>query len=286
VYTPKQIATALNAPLANVQATWPPTLTALDWQHINTHAVRAAMAATIAVETGISVNGQNMTFLSVAEEDGPSSGPHAWYAPWYGRGTIQCTLQGNYSTFGPLMDPPLNLIANPDLLLQQVPSAQYAALFFVANHIPALAEAALAEGDTGEELSWRAIRAKVNGGDGYDRIDGGATNGVNAFLDCVHALLAIPEEPDAPLVTTVAVAGALKTEPNHTSPAAIDEQHKPVQLAIGTVIEFCADPGTGKPWSGQTTAGDWAHLRPQKSPAHGWYLRQSLTAPHPATTGA
>jgi hypothetical protein len=262
VYTPEQIAAATGAPLANVQATWPPTLAALDWQHINTHAVRIAIAATIAVETGVTENGKNMTFLPVTELGGPSRS----YAPWYGRGTIQCTFEDNYRSFGPRLQPPLNLIANPDLLLQQTASAQFAALYFVDAGIPAMAEAA----------NWVRVRVAVNGGNGVDTKDGGTTNGLDAFLGYVRALQAIAESPDAPPVTTVAVAGALKTEPNHTSPAAIDAQHQPVRLDVGTVIAFCPDPGTGEPWSGKITAGDWAHLRPRNSPEHGWYLRASL----------
>ncbi len=198
-YTPEQIAAACDAPLANVQRTWPIILAALDWQDCNTHATRVAMAATIAVETGVTENGQNMTFLPVSELDGAAQP----YAPYYGRGVIQCTWESNYAHYGPLLDPPHNLVAEPDLLLQEVPSAQMAALYFQERGIPQLA----AEGN------WEAVRVAVNGG----------LNGYEAFLGYVQALEAIPEPmpapPAVPLRRRAIHACALKRAPNHTSGA-------------------------------------------------------------------
>lgn len=245
MYTAEQIAQATGAPLANVQLSWPNLLAALDWQHCNDHATRIALAATVAVETGVTENGQNMTFLPVRE----LGGEQASYAPWYGRGFIQCTWESNYAAYGPLLHPPLNLLANPDLLLEQVPSAQFAALYFVQRGIPAMAAVA----------HWRAVRYAVNGG----------YNGWSPFIAVVTALQAQPEPPDAPPlkghIWHVVTAGALKTQPNHTSPAAIDPAHKPVHLAVNTAVV-----GLGG------TNHDWLEVSLPDTPIHGWFLRESL----------
>jgi hypothetical protein len=248
---PADIARAVNAPLGNVEQGWPPLLAALDWQGINTHATRVAMAATVSVETGVTEDGKNMTFLPVRE----IGGQFARYAPWYGRGFIQCTWQDNYAHYGPLLDPPQNLLANPDILLQLVPSAQMAALFFKEHNIPALAAAG----------NWTGVRVAINGG----------TNGLAVFLQYVSALQAIPDVT-APPVTKIAISGALKTGPNHTCPGAVGPDHtKPVTPPVGTVVTFCPDPSPGQ-WHGKETTPNWAHIQLTGSPAHGWYLRADL----------
>ena len=247
MYAPEQVAQACGAPLANVQRSWPVLVDALQWQGIDDHATRIALAATVAVETGVTENGQNMTFLPVTELGGAS----ASYAPWYGRGYIQCTWESNYALYGPLLNPPLNLLASPDLLLQPVASAQMAALYFKQRGIPAMANAG----------NWLGVRVAVNGG----------TNGLDVFLGCVNRLLAIPEPPDVPPVTTVVIAGALKTSPSHSSTAAIGPKHTPVQLAVGTVVHFTKDRSTG-----QEVTPLWACIAVDKSPIWGWYPRASL----------
>ena len=241
-YTPEQIATAVNAPLANVQASWPALLSALNWQHINDHATRVALAATVAVETGVTEGGINRTFLPVAELGGAS----AWYAPWYGRGFIQCTLQSNYAEYGPLLSPPLDLLANPDLMLQTQPSAHFAALYFVQRGIPALARAG----------NWIGVREAVNGG----------TNGLQAFLNYVTALENVPGgESIEGDIYHVVTAGALKQQPNHTCPAAIGPDHKPVMTALHqTVI------ATGRQQDG------WIEVTIPGTPIHGWLPQGSI----------
>jgi hypothetical protein len=68
-----------------------------------------------------------------------------------------------------------------------------------------------------------------------------------------------------PLPRAVAIAGALKTEPNDTSRAAIDPRRRPVHLAVGEVVN-----PTGAARSGYT------ELRLPHSPVHGWYPTQYL----------
>jgi N-acetyl-anhydromuramyl-L-alanine amidase AmpD len=69
----------------------------------------------------------------------------------------------------------------------------------------------------------------------------------------------------------VSAPGALKTEPNHTSAAAIDPAHRPVTLRVGDLVM-----PTGHT---QTTAGEaWTEVRlPAPSPVHGWFLTNRLT---------
>jgi hypothetical protein len=66
--------------------------------------------------------------------------------------------------------------------------------------------------------------------------------------------------------------GALKTQPNHTSSAAIDPTHQPVMLKVSDVVV-----PTGNT---QTTAGEgWTEVRlPAPSPVHGWFLTDHLKA--------
>lgn len=251
MYTALQIASAVNAPLDNVRATWPATLNALARHGINTHAVRIAMAATIAVETTVTENGVNMTFLPVVE----LGGQYAWYAPYYGRGTIQCTLESNYRSYGPRLSPPQDLIKNPDALLDQTFSAQFAGLYFMDHNIAAMAEAG----------NWVGVRVAVNGGNGIDKENGGTTNGLNSFLSYVRNLESLTESPDGPPKYRVTVKDcALKSQPTHTSPAAIDPAHLDVHLKLDEFVY-----GTGK------VSGEWMEVRPTSptSVVHGWMLR-------------
>jgi len=64
----------------------------------------------------------------------------------------------------------------------------------------------------------------------------------------------------APLQLTVATPGALKTQPNRTSPAAVDPSRQPVDLAAGQAVT-----PTGNEQDGYT------ELRLPNSPVHGWY---------------
>ncbi len=207
MFTAQQIAQACQAPLENVQATWPAVLTAMKWQGIDDHFTRIGMAATIAVETGITVNGKNMTFLPISEIDGQ----FARYAPWYGRGLIQCTWETNYADYGPRMSPPRDCVANPDIMLETVPSAQFAALYFAGHGIQGMANAD----------NWQGVRAAVNGG----------LNGWDVFYPAVQALLAISEPSDAPPTTTLVVAASLKGHPNHLPGSVAD-------LAAGCTVTF------------------------------------------------
>jgi hypothetical protein len=249
-YTVEQIAQACNAPIANVRTSWPLLLAALDWQHCNDHATRVACAATVCVETGVTVNGVNETFLPISE----LGGPEAWYAPYYGRGYIQLTLRENYAAYGAMLN--LDLVGNPDLALQPDVAAKVLALYFVNRGIPAIAAAG----------NWTGVREAVNGG----------LFGWNTFWTAVKALEAIPEPPDPP-ADPFAVAGtmlgivtksALKTEPSHESAVAIGPDHKPVAALV---------PGTSVITTGHETP-HWVevHLTPPLQMVHGYVLKTAV----------
>lgn len=251
VYTPEQIAGAINAPLTNVQESWPGLLTALTAEGINTRAVRVACAATVSVETGVTEAGQNVTFLAKTVE---LNGPNTSYAPYYGRGYIQLTWRANYQTYGDLLG--VDLVDNPDLACEPAHAARILALYFVRNNVAALAEAG----------NWIGVRVAVNGG----------TFGLALFEQYVANLLAIPEPPD-PLPDPYTVRGhvwhvitrsGLKQAPNHESALAIGPDKKGVMLAPGaTVIS-----------TGAVTP-HWVKVTlPAPSPVWGWLLQDALRA--------
>jgi hypothetical protein len=250
----QDIATALAAqqvPPTNVTANWPIVYQALRAAGIADRATQIAAAATIVVETGVTIDGINRTFTPI-----PELGDEAYFRnelgndwQYHGRGYIQITWSANYAHYGNELS--IDLLHNPDLALQPEVAAKILALYFREHGIPALAAAS----------DWPGVRHAVNGGE----------NGFDVFLTAVKALSGLQDVPDAPPVTKVAVAGALKTTPDHAGPAALDAQRKPVLLTIGTVVRFSPDPHTG-----QQTTPDWAHINLVSSPVHGWYLRAAL----------
>jgi surface antigen len=85
--------------------------------------------------------------------------------------------------------------------------------------------------------------------------------------------------PGVPSETTVTIAGALKTAPNHTSPAAIDAQQNPVMLSIGTAVRVAPDPHTGQQSTPPGIAPAWTHIDVLNGQEHGWFLTESLKQP-------
>jgi hypothetical protein len=250
----QDIATALAAqdvPPTNVAANWPIVYQALRGAGIADRATQIATAATIVVETGVTIDGVNRAFTPI-----PELGDEAYFRnelgndwQYHGRGYVQITWSSNYAHYGSELG--IDLLHNPDLALQPDVAAKILALYFHEHGIPALAAAS----------DWQGVRRAVNGGE----------NGLPVFLAAVTALSGLQNVPDAPPVTKVMVAGALKTAPDHASPVAIDAQRKPVMLTIGTVVRFSPDPHTG-----QQTTPDWAHINLASGPIHGWYPRASL----------
>ena len=258
MFSTQQIAEATGAPLSAVTSTWPALVAALGAYHATDRNVLIAAAATVARETGsfepIPEWGTGAEYEGRADlgNTQPGDGPR-----YKGRGLIQLTGRANYRTYGQELG--VDLEGNPDLALDPAISCRVFALYFSQRGCIASARA----GD------WGAVQTEVNGGwIGYDR-----------YIQVVNALVGTPDgpppAPPAPPVTTVAIAGALKQEPNNTSPAAIGPDHRPVHMAVGQVVTFT--PSTSDPKKGETTTPHYAHVGLPNSPVHGWYLRASLT---------
>ena len=259
MFSLEQIAAATGAPLQNVSTQWPLLIAALAAYNATDRDVLIAAAATVATETG--------SFWPIPEEDGgwgyegradlgntqPGDGPR-----YKGRGLLQLTGRANYRSYGQQLG--VDLEGNPDLALDPSVSARVFALYFSERGCF----------DAARRADWRQVRIAVNGG----------LNGWQTFIGVVGALLATPDgpppPPPAPQVTTVAIAGALKQEPNNTSPAAIGPDHKPVHLAVGQVVTFSHDPDFPHD-PGDITTPHYAHISIPGSPVHGWYLRVNLT---------
>ena len=145
---------------------WPNIVAALAEFGIDSPAMEIAVAATVAVETGI--------FAPIRERHAsPDKHPALWalqnqYWPsgFYGRGFVQLTWRGNYLDAGEGLG--VDLVGNPDLALEPVIAARVLAYFFKSRNIQTPANA----GD------WKKVRRLVNGG----------TNGLETFLKFVTRL--------------------------------------------------------------------------------------------------
>lgn len=178
------IVRVLGAPVANVEASWIWILAALGREGVLCRNVEIAAAATIAVETGITIHGVDQTFLPIHE-----LGNEAYFRKMYwdrpgvrhslgnetpedavkyhGRGFIQITGRDNYDLYGGLIGE--DLVRFPDLALVPEHAAKILASFF---HRQRVAEAAA-------QSDWHHVRTRVNGG----------LNGWAPFWTHVQALL-------------------------------------------------------------------------------------------------
>ena len=151
------IAEKLGAKLEYVEASWPLIQAALDEFGIRSDLVEIAAAATIGVECP--------SWTPVRElHANPTRQPELWavqnkYWPsgFYGRGFIQTTWKDNYAKLGAALG--LDLVADPDQLLDPKTSARALAFFFKTHGVAAHADA----------QDWRGVRLRVNGGyNGWD----------------------------------------------------------------------------------------------------------------------
>jgi len=174
-FTAETIARVTAAPADNVAAGWPWLLSALSHEGILCRPVEIAAAATVVVETGITVHGKDMTFLPIKELGGPDYFRKMyWDRPnvrhslgnetpedavkFHGRGWVQITGRDNYELYGGLIGQ--DLVRFPDKALEPEHAAAILASYFRRARV---AEAAI-NGD------WRRVRARVNGGfNGWER---------------------------------------------------------------------------------------------------------------------
>lgn len=171
--TPEQIAAAVGAKVANVQASWPVVKNSLDSLGIGSTYTYVGAIATIRVECP--------TFLPVHEYGGDAhlnkmydtrtdlgntpqlDGDGAKYC---GRGFIQITGKNNYAHYGKEIG--VDLITHPDAALEVNTAALIFALYFKERKVNEAADAG----------NWDLVRKKVNGG----------TNGLEPFKQYVAAL--------------------------------------------------------------------------------------------------
>lgn len=150
LFTPEQIAAVLGSPVANVRQQWPLVLQALHEWGIADEPVQISSLATIGVEAQVFLPVEEGYYLGVGADVYRQT---RWYAPFWGRGLVQLSTEGNYRAAEQALGI-TGLHDHPELALDQDNSARIFAWFFAANGIAPLAR-------TGQ---WVAVRRKVNGG--------------------------------------------------------------------------------------------------------------------------
>jgi hypothetical protein len=145
---------------------------ALQEFRIDSPLVQVAAAATVAVECPSWVPCREKHADPTRQPDVWRQQERYWPSGYFGRGIIQTTLKGNYEALGKALG--LDLLGNPDLLLDPKTSARALAYFFAAHGIPAFAES----------RDWLKVRVRVNG---INRTTG-LPNGWPQFLKAASAL--------------------------------------------------------------------------------------------------
>lgn len=154
------IQAATGAPPQNIKTHWPHLVDALIERGIDHPLVRAAVAATVGVET-CGIGSRSFWFtprIEVASgrayegradlgNTQPGDGPR-----YKGRGFIQLTGRANYREYGRFLNVPLE--AEPDLAMDPAVAARVLAAYFQKRGVAA--EACL--------KNWRKVRKLVNGG--------------------------------------------------------------------------------------------------------------------------
>lgn len=160
------VAECTNAPAGNVMATWPLVLGAMRTEGVASLLSQIGMAATIAVETGVTVHGRNRTFLPIEELASGAAYDTGRLAQrlgntpeadgdgqrYKGRGLIQITGAANYKAVGLRLG--INLITAPERACELPIAAEIAAAFWLDKGVYKACE-------LGE---WAKARKLVNGG--------------------------------------------------------------------------------------------------------------------------
>jgi Predicted chitinase len=172
---PDAIVAATGAPRDAVHANWPLVYAALEKLGVAGLRSQIGAVATIAIETGVTVKGKNLTFQPIAElasgaayegrvdlgNISPGDGKR-----YKGRGYIQLTGRRNYRSYGKLIG--VDLEAHPEEALDPETAAQLFALYWKWKKVAAACQAA----------DWKRARQLVNGG----------LNGWTPFYKIVQAL--------------------------------------------------------------------------------------------------
>jgi putative chitinase len=165
-FTADVIATLLHAPLANVEAHWPLVREALAALEILDPAVEVAAIATIGSESYLFAPGKEAGsqayFRRMYEFDRslgnlePGDG-----AKYCGRGFVPLVGRSEYARFGKLVG--VDLVAQPDLVLEPAVAARILAYDFMLKGVPKAAN----------EYDWVKVRRLVHGDlSGWKRFNG------------------------------------------------------------------------------------------------------------------
>jgi hypothetical protein len=188
MFTCEQISAATGIPIKNIESSWPVLSQLMSDKGWTDKNIYIAMIATVATETNVCVGHTPQGFKPINELGGydyfeKHYGPNTTVgkrlgntvlgegAKYHGRGFIQTTGKSNYDLAGKRLG--LDLVTNPDLILEPTAAAKEAINYFDTRHV---ADAAVAK-------DWILVRKRVNGG----------TNGWDYFKGVVDKLLALPE---------------------------------------------------------------------------------------------
>jgi len=161
--TPLAINAVTSARLGSVSKSWPLVCDALEKFDINTALVQVGLAATIAIETS---NFEPIKERRASAERQPvvwKAQERYWASNFMGRGYIQLTWQKNYDAASKAIG--VDILTNPDLVMEPEISALVAAWFFKTNGIHTFCNT----------KNWALVRKAVNGpnydkdADGYAR---------------------------------------------------------------------------------------------------------------------
>lgn len=133
-----RIAAASACPVGNVLEHWPKIVAQLEHCGINERPVQVAVIGTTAIESASQFAPVREAFY-LGEPKAEHHRMTLSYYPYYGRGEIQLTHEGNYRTYGRkvaelwgagLDDPAFDLVASPDNALDPDIAAAVMALYF------------------------------------------------------------------------------------------------------------------------------------------------------------
>jgi hypothetical protein len=159
---------------------WPIIVSELKKLGIDSYFTEVAVAATIMTES--------QWIPQKEKRANPSKQPDLykvqdryWNTGYFGRGYVQLTWERNYRADGKAIG--VDLLKNPDILLQIENSSKDIAWFFKSNRVNQYADQQVWAGSS------KSVRGAIAGGNGVDTKDGGKTWGVRDFLQNVYRLL-------------------------------------------------------------------------------------------------
>ncbi len=216
-FSPAELAGALNANQAGIEANFPHIAYALDGLGMWDLPTVIAALATVRIET-------NPDLAPIEEyRNADGSIPPGWHsygggARYHGRGFIQLTHDFNYATYGDLIS--VDLIANPELALNPSIAAWLLAYYFRDHGRPNMQ--ALAHNAWMNTSDWRPTRRYVQGAlAGYDLYQGYIDN-LAAIIDEHAVQPALPDAPAPPdpcAALRAALAEIVNRKPRYRAPA-------------------------------------------------------------------